>query len=73
MGYSPANSGYWGVTVDDLYELGSSKIANSTLGEKDHIVFEREIVDNKLVHRFKCNSELLRTNTHNTNRETGQI
>jgi hypothetical protein len=47
MGYSPANSGYWGVTIDGLYELGGGKIANSILGEKDNIVFEREIVDNK--------------------------
>ena len=47
MGYSPSYSGYWGVTVDGYYELGSNSITNSILGKKDHIVFEREIIDNK--------------------------
>lgn len=73
MGYSPQYSGYWGVTVDGYYELGGVGITNSILGEKDHIIFEREIIDNKQVHRLKCNSELLRTTTHDTIRETGQI
>ncbi len=72
IGYSPANHGYWGITINGYYELGSS--STSILAtEGDSVVFKRTIDSTgKQFHELYINGVLARTRDRATG-ETGKF
>ncbi len=72
IGYSARSQGYWGIRVDNGYELGAlgTGVYPKT---KDHIVFQRTIEENNSqIHELYINGELGKRASHNTP-ETGSL
>ena len=72
IGYSATNHGYWGITINGYYELGSS--STSILAtEGDSVVFKRTIDSTgKQFHELYINGVLARTRDRATG-ETGNF
>ena len=71
IGYSPASSGYWGITATNKYELGGS--GTILTGERDSVVFERMIDSTGAqTHKLYVNGTLAGNKTRAT-AETGKF